>query len=78
MDRDDGAIGNREDVLAEAVVLLDPFAVALEDFLFVLDLGPVNREGFGSLDADAVYRYTKISVDVGLAASACGEPALPR
>ena len=75
MDRGHGAIGDREDVLAEAIVLLDPLAVAVEDSV-VLDLGPVDGEGLGSLDADTVYRYTKVSVDVGLAASA-GRVASP-
>ena len=65
MDIDHGAIGNREDVLAEAIVLLDPLAVAVEESV-ILDLGPVDGEGLGGLDADAVYRDTKVSVDVGL------------
>src|SRR5262249_21139414 len=51
MDRHHGAIGDREDVLAEAIVLLDPAAVAVEDSV-VLDSGPVDGEGLGSLDAD--------------------------
>jgi hypothetical protein len=41
VDRDHGAIGDREDVLAEAIVLLDPLAVAAKDSI-VLDLGPVD------------------------------------
>ena len=76
MDRDDGAIGDREDVLAEAIVLLDPLAVPVKDSV-VLDLGPVDREGFTCLDADAVDRDTFVPVDVGLAASGGGEPAVP-
>src|SRR6516225_3249673 len=76
VDRDHGAIGDREDVLAETIVLLDPLAVVVEDSV-VLDSGPVDGEGLGSLDADTVYRYTKVSVDVGLAATASREPALP-
>ena len=76
MDRDHGAIGNRKDILAEAVVLLDPLAVAVEES-FVLDLGPVDRERFARLDADAVYRDTFIPVDVGLAASGGRKPAIP-
>jgi hypothetical protein len=59
-----------------ACLLLDPLTVAVEDSV-VLHLDPVDGEGFGSLDADTVYRYTKISVNVGLEASAGGEPALP-
>jgi hypothetical protein len=68
VDRDHGAVGDREDVRAEAIVLLDPVAIAIEESV-VLDLGPVDGEGLGGLDADAVYRDTKVSVDVGLAAS---------
>ena len=68
VDVDHGAIGDREDVLAEAILLLDPLAVAVEESV-VLNLGPVDGEGLGGLDADAVYRDTKVSVEVGLAAS---------
>jgi hypothetical protein len=50
-------------------------AVAIEDSA-LLDLGPVDSEGFGSLDAKAVYGDTKIAVEVGLAASAGDEPAI--
>ena len=77
MDVDHDAIGDREDVLAEAIVLLDPFTVAVEESV-VLDLRPVDGEGLGGLDADAVYRDTKVSVDVGLAASGGREPAPPK
>src|SRR6516162_11453720 len=76
MDRDHGAIGDRENVLAEAVVLLDALAVAVEKSV-VLDLGPVDRESFTRLDADAVYRDTFVPVDVGLAASGGRKPAIP-
>src|SRR5215471_2388685 len=75
VDRDHGAVGDREDVLAEAVVLLDPLAVAVEESV-VLDLGPVDREGFTRLDADTVYCDTFVPVDVGLAASGGREPAI--
>jgi hypothetical protein len=40
------------------------------------DLCPVDSEGFGGLDADAVYGNVKIPVD-GLAASGAREPAFP-
>jgi hypothetical protein len=76
VDVDHGAIGDGEDVLAEAVVLLDPLTVAVEESV-VVDLGPVDGEGLGGLDADAVYRDAKVSVEVGLAASGGREPALP-
>ena len=56
--------------------MLDPLTVAVKESV-VLDLGPVDCEGLGGLDADAVYRDTKVSVDVGLAASGGREPALP-
>src|SRR5436190_94920 len=75
LDRNDGSIGDREHVLLEGVVLLVLAAVAIEDSA-VLDLGPVDSEGFGSLDAKAVYGDTKIAVKVGLAASAGNEPAI--
>ena len=58
------------------MVLLDPLAVALEESV-VLDLGPVDREGLTRLDADAVDRDPFVPVDVGLAASAGREPAIP-
>jgi hypothetical protein len=37
----------------------------------------VGVEGFGGLDADAVYGNVKIPVEVGLAASGAREPAFP-
>jgi hypothetical protein len=43
----------------------------------VLGLGPVDRERFTRLDADAVYCHTFLPVDVGLAASGSCEPATP-
>src|SRR5262249_39394094 len=76
VDRDHGAIGYREDLLAEAVVLLDRLAVAVEESV-VLDLGPVDRERFTRLDADAVYRDAFIPVHVRLAASGGRKPAIP-
>src|SRR3974377_1874800 len=76
VDRDDGAIGDREDVFAEAVVLLDALAVPLEEPV-VPDLGPVDRKGLTRLDADAIDRDTFVPVDVGLAASGGREPAIP-
>jgi hypothetical protein len=63
MDRDHGAIGDREDVLAKAIVLLDPLAIAVEDSV-VLDLGPVDGEGLGSLDAELV-SYSRLSAPSG-------------
>jgi hypothetical protein len=39
-------------------------AVAIEDSA-LLYFGPVDSEGFGSLDAKAVYGDTKIAVEVG-------------
>jgi hypothetical protein len=76
VDRDHSAIGDREDVLTEAIVLLDLLAVAVEDSV-VLDPDPVDRESFTGLDTDAVYRDTFVPVDVGLSASAGREPATP-
>jgi hypothetical protein len=49
-------------------VLLDFAAVTVEDSA-VPDLCPVDSEGFGGLDADAVYSDVKIPVDGGLAAT---------
>jgi hypothetical protein len=74
--RDHCPIGDREDVLSEGIVLLDLLAVAVIN-LVVLDPGPVDGEGFTSLDAAAVYGDSKISVDVRLAATAAREPAVP-
>src|SRR5262249_17808663 len=76
LDRDYGSIGDREDILSEGIVLLDFAAVAIEDSV-VLDLGPVDGEGLGGLDADAVYRDMTVAVDVGLRATAARVPALP-
>ena len=76
MDRNHAAVGDRENILAEAVVLLGPLAVAVKNPL-VLDLDPVYRKGFAGLDTDAVDCDAFVPVDVRLAASARGEPATP-
>ena len=68
VDRDHGSIGDREHVLAEAIILLDRLAVAVEDSV-ISDLDQVDREGFSRRDADAVNRDTFVPVNVGLAAS---------
>src|SRR5215472_8894174 len=76
LDRHYGSIGHREHVLSKSIVLLVLAAVAVEDPV-VLDLGIVDGEGFGSLDADSVDGDTKVAVEVGLAAPAAREPAFP-
>ncbi len=55
LDRCDGPVGGREDIRSRGQILLDLLAVAVEDPA-VFDPGPVDREGFGGLDAAAVYR----------------------
>src|ERR1700751_4865898 len=67
VDRDDPPIRDREDVLAEAVELLDLLAVAVEESI-ALDPAPVDGEGFTRFDAGAVARDTFVPMDVGLAA----------
>jgi hypothetical protein len=56
VDRDHDAISDRENVLAEAVELLDLLAVAVEESV-VLDPAPVDRKG--CLKAIALCKATK-------------------
>ena len=77
VDGDHGSIGDREHVLAEAIKLLDRLAVSVEESV-ALDLAPINGEGFGGLNAGPIDRDAFVSMDIGLAAAAGDEPAIPR
>ena len=57
-------------------MLLDFAAVSVEDSV-VLDLCPIDSEGFSGLDPDAIDSDAKIPVDAGLAATDAHEPTFP-
>ena len=76
MNGDHSSIGDREDVLAEAIEELDRLAITIEESV-AFDLAPIDGEGFGGLDAGPIDRDAFVSVDVGLAAGAGDEPAIP-
>ena len=78
VDRDHSSIGDREDVLAEAVELLGRLAIAAVIESVAFDLAPIDGEGFGGLNAGSIDSDALVSVDIGLAANTLSdEPAIP-